>query len=369
MTIHPLQFHGLVNLNILHINYNNFADIPVQLFTGLSNLKEVDISQNNIYTIHPQQFQRLNNLRAIRLFGNKIRTLHHKMFEENTQLLYLDVQHNDLYELHPQLLHRNIFLHDLDASSNVIVEIYAELFKHTTRLSFLWLSNNRITSLSSDHFDSLGKLRCLDLRGNNLITITFPNNIARKFRQLQLIFLSYNKLHNLPSGIFQYLNDLKYLDLSDNKFNSFGSRRLFNNTIGQKIEVLDLRGNDLYWVDSASFVGFNVSTNIQVDNGGTCCFVHNATCIATIPPSQFLTCGRLLPNQVQRVIMWILSFFAIFSNIGVLCYKLRQKDNNVQMFLISNLSLSDLLMGIYICSLLYLRINIIGTISQQKHGE
>ena len=108
-------------------------------------------------------------------------------------------------------------------------------------------------------------------------------------------------------------------------------------------------------MNNNSFQGFghfvNRSTEILVDNEATCCFVHSVSCNATIPRSQFLTCGRLLPNQIQRVTMWILSIFAIISNLGVLIFRFRisrkRESNKVQTMFISNLSMSDFFMGIY----------------------
>ena len=389
--IHPLQFTGLINLQRLYIDYNNITAIPAQAFSGLSSLTFLYISHNNIQIFHseqfegltslvylfltsnhitdidPLQFQGLNNLQYLFFAGNKISQLHLKQFQDNTRLkvLILDknnitsihpslfqglpllatlkLDHNSLYELHPQLLREKNSLNALDISYNFIEEIHPGFFKNTTSLIVLALRNNRIANLLSEHFDPLRRLNFLDLRHNNLVKIAFPGG----YFPMHYIFLSHNKLRSLPSGILQYIPYLWYLDLSYNNFDSFDSHRLFNHTMGQQITKLDLRGNNLYWVDSMSFLGFDVSTEIMVDNGGTCCFIQNKTCIATIPASQFLTCGRLLPNQVQRVIMWSLGFFAIISNICVLCYKFRQNTRNVQTILICNLSMSDLLMGIY----------------------
>ena len=111
---------------------------------------------------------------------------------------------------------------------------------------------------------------------------------------------------------------------------------------------MDLRGNNLYQVKGESFLGFSQHTSLYVDNAATCCFIQTADCVATIPTSQFLTCGKLLPNQIQRVFMWILGLFAIIFNVVVLIYRFqKRKEQKVQMIFISNLAISDLIMGIY----------------------
>ena len=142
---------------------------------------------------------------------------------------------------------------------------------------------------------------------------------------------------------------LKYLDLSGNNLNAFYSVSYFVNNSLEFLDILDMRSNMLQRVNYESFHLFHNSTQILLDNAATCCFIDLANCTATIPPSQFLTCNRLLSNQIQRILMWILGTFAIFSNMCVLCYRCRQRrpQNKVQIFLISNLSMSDLVMGLY----------------------
>ena len=113
--------------------------------------------------------------------------------------------------------------------------------------------------------------------------------------------------------------------------------------------VIDLRQNNLYSLTSKPFGGFNKSTVVLVENEAACCFITTINCSATIPRSQFLTCGRLLSNQIQRVFMWILGIFALMSNLSVLFFRYRnkKKQNKVQRLLISNLSISDMIMGVY----------------------
>ena len=53
-------------------------------------------------------------------------------------------------------------------------------------------------------------------------------------------------------------------------------------------------------------------------------------------------------KRFQRCIMWILGIFSLIANIGALCCRYRKRqENTVQILLISNLSISDSIMGIY----------------------
>ena len=228
-----------------------------------------------------------------------------------------------------------------------LTNITRDAFKGLVDITKIYLGHNRIVEIHPGTFDGLANLERLTLDHNNLISLSLPLTID--FIWLSYLSLSHNKLSVIQYGAFQHMKHLQYLDLdlSANNLDRFHSLSYFSNSIGS-IKILDLRKNNLYSVNDDSFVGFDENTNILVDNGATCCFIQTANCSATIPRSQFLTCGRLLSNLFQRIIMWILGIFCLIANIGALCYKYRNRqENTVQVVLISNLSISDMIMGIY----------------------
>ena len=138
---------------------------------------------------------------------------------------------------------------------------------------------------------------------------------------------------------------LIFLSLAENLIDKFYSGLSLSYSIPL---VIDLRLNNLYYINDDSFVGFNEDTKILVDKGAICCFIHTATCIPSTLPTQYLTCGRLLANPVQRIFMWILGLFSVVCNISVFIYQFRrQEGNKVQKLFISSLSWSDMLMGTY----------------------
>ena len=155
-----------------------------------------------------------------------------------------------------------------------------------------------------------------------------------------------NYVYSIPYTMFKHMLSLRYLNVSSNHINMINSTGLVNNSV-PPIEVIDLRQNKLFLLNPEPFTEF-YNITILVDNEATSCFI-TANCSSSIPRSQFLTCERLLPNMFQRVNMWILGLFALLSNIGVLFYRYRYKgkENKVQLLLISNLSISDMIMSIY----------------------
>ena len=194
-----------------------------------------------------------------------------------------------------------------------------------------------------DHLTSMSQLVLLDLRNNRLETIEMSSTII--FEKLQQVLFDKNKLSVIEADLFQIMPSLIILGLADNLINKFYSGLSVTYSIPL---VIDLRSNNLYYLNDDSFVGFNEDSRILVDKASFCCFIHTATCHPSTLQTQYLTCGRLLADPVQRVFMWILGFFSIVCNISVFIYQFRRQDGNkVQKLFISSLSWSDMLMGIY----------------------
>ena len=347
-TLQPLQFKGLLKLRRLYMPNNNILDLHPEQFLGLTNLIRLNFCGNDIIELHPLQFDGLVSLWDICISHNDINELLPRLFQGLKNLLRLQIASNNIAVLHPELFQGLGKLEKLYLPLNDIAALHPRQFEELVGLRQLSLSNNHIAMIHPDMFRSLNKLRILDLGCNNLISVTpfiFITN-----RKLVYLSLANNKFSHFPRSTFQYMNHLRYLDMSGNKLNSFDARLYFVNNSMKHLDIVDMRRNKLQMVNHDSFSGFGNSTQILVDNDATCCFVETGNCTATIPGSQFLTCGRLLSNQVQRVAMWILGIFAVFSNAYVLVYRFRRRhvrDNKVQLLLISNLSLSDFIMGIY----------------------
>lgn len=81
-----------------------------------------------------------------------------------------------------------------------------------------------------------------------------------------------------------------------------------------------------------------------------CCLAEDSVdCVA--PKDQLSSCEDLLRNRVLRVAIWMLGFSAFIGNFFVIIWRYRIHDRvpskKVQTFLILNLAIADLLMGIY----------------------
>ena len=397
--IHPLQFQNLTELTALHLENNMISKIHPLQFQNLTNLASLYLDHNMIYKIHPLQFQNLTKLITLYLDHNRISEIHQLQFQNLSRLRDLHLNNNEISKIHTYQFHdmkdavlMEIFLHHNNISeipthvfpygvAGMFVHLYLGhnriskihqstvnplihyglkleynrlsviqpmLLRNFTRLQWLYLDHNEITYIHPRAFQPMQQT-LLILSDNNLVAFTFASDVH--FKTLHHLNLANNKLRVLSYTIFHSALILTFLDVSSNHINMISSMILANTSIYtvKNLKLINLRHNNLYSLNTATFRWLNKSTTVLVENEAACCFIPTVNCSATIPRSQFLTCGRLLPNQIQRVTMWILGLFAIMSNLGVLFFRYRNKEreNKVQLLLISNLSISDAIMGVY----------------------
>ena len=82
-----------------------------------------------------------------------------------------------------------------------------------------------------------------------------------------------------------------------------------------------------------------------------CCYAEKAAfgvhCVS--PKDEFSSCSDLMKNKAVQVCVWILGLTALLGNLFVILMRVIVKeDNKVHSFLLTNLAISDLLMGVYL---------------------
>ena len=82
-----------------------------------------------------------------------------------------------------------------------------------------------------------------------------------------------------------------------------------------------------------------------------CCYAEKAVpgvrCIS--PKDEFSSCSDLMKNKGVQICVWILGLTALVGNLLVILMRVFVKeDNKVHSFLLTNLAISDLLMGVYL---------------------
>ncbi len=159
--------------------------------------------------------------------------------------------------------------------------------------------------------------------------------------------LRLNNLNHFENEILHHFVVLSFVDMSQNhiqRVNTSGNH--FHRV--QEIDVTyDLRGNPLLFLNPLRWSDFNKATFL-VDEFAACCFMKgNVTCLPPKARPSYLTCGRILPNLVLRVTVWVVGIVAVSFNLGVIISRIvLEGGNKVQNTLIANLAISDFVMGI-----------------------
>ena len=160
------------------------------------------------------------------------------------------------------------------------------------------------------------------------------------------MYLDHNRLKALDTNLFQDNTNLIVLILSGNEFTNIPNINHLKNLI-----FLNLRDNKLTKVTTNGALSTLINqTVLYVSQHEICeCYVpDDINCVPDSERSPFLTCDRLLSDRVLVFMMWIIGLNAIGGNLFVLGQRKANADKKkFQTFLLTNLAMSDLLMGIY----------------------
>ena len=242
-----------------------------------------------------------------------------------------------------------IILQQLYLHYNKITHLAPGVFGEMQELVILYLSHNEIASLPVDIFQNNTQLLVLELSHNAFHSL--PPSIFINQIQVVNLELASNQIQFLTENMFENLRQLQLLNPSNNDLSRINND-LFRHCLN--LRTLVLTDNPLWFIEAHSLAILNITVNVFVTSPTTCCFT-TAQCKPSTPPSQYLTCKRLLPYNILRIASWFVCTFAIIGNVCVLYTKYKQQQqrgDKVQLFLITNLSISDFFMGVYLVILL-----------------
>ena len=309
-------FRELVHLLELKIGDNKLENISAEMFVGLSRLKQLYIFLNRLPQLQTNVFDALVKLETLGLDFNRFSALPGTVFRQLKYLEELYLEYNQLTTLKYVLFQSQTNLRILNLAGNKLAELPDDIFKYLFNLRYLVLAWNRLTSLHEDIFTGLSNLGHLHLDLNQLIHLHFNNTV-----NLTHIYLSYNKLNTLPN--IENLPALKYIDLRHNPL-THASSSLFS----------ALQNGSYLFVSQHEICTCYVSAGIE--------------CTTTEHRSPYLTCDRLLSNKALLIVTWVIGLNALGGNIFVLCWRKKNPQKNyVQNTLLSNLAISDSIMGVY----------------------
>lgn len=249
-------FNTLEKLDYLDVSNNKLTNLHEKLFFHLKELKKLYISNNLLTELPAKLFSELINLKWLNLTSNKITNLCNSDFVNLGNLSMLDVSNNFLKDIPIGLLDGLVSLEWLNLASNQIDDFPENSFNKIEKLRTLNISNNKLCALKASWFTNLKMLYSLDISCNNLSNIdleslsslkdlTTLNIFKNKLKEFNFNFVSLPKLIRLDLSSNQLVdisygeNIIEILKLNNNKIKSLDLTKF------KVIQEVYLNGNDL----------------------------------------------------------------------------------------------------------------------------
>ena len=332
------------NVSCLDLSENDITDLRLGVVsTFLNNLSTLSLDCNLLNSLQLGVFDNLYKLETLNLSINLFKTLPKGLFDNLQNLIVLELFNNSIASLSANIFHNLHKLEFLELGDNFLTEI--PLFDNLISLRQLQLYCNDLTILKDGAFRKLYGLKELLLEGNQLAQIvvgTFSN-----LTSLIILSVAHNILRFLAFNLFDDLQNLVRLDLSYNQLQSIPRLGKM-----KSLSIVYLIGNPLTKLSKNVFLGLENKhySSVFVDQPEIClCYGLALRCHSTVEPSPYLTCSSLLSLIGLKIFTWVLGLCAALGNGFVLWWRRSESrnSNKVQSFLLLNLAMSDLLMGIY----------------------
>ena len=256
----------------------------------------------------------------------------------NLYLVYLNLANCSLSNLQVMNLPN---LQSLDLSKNFLKIVKVNIFAGLSNLQTISLAENPLRQILRDNDSSLQltMLRTIDLSRTNLKV--FSSKALSSFSYLQTLNLSHNDVDTILSDGFHFTPLLTHLYMEGNPIKTFPE---------------DLY-KDLLHIRFISAQTYKLCCKILLPDAS-----KDAVCIAE--RDEFSSCDDLLQNETYRAFLWIIGFLSLVGNVFCFtvraCVQRKVSESGFSLF-VTNLSMADLLMGIYSA--------IIGTVDEVFRGK
>ena len=246
----------------------------------------------------------------------------------NTMLVHLRLARCGLTQS-DSLVFRN--LNSLDLSENLIISIDKEQLRHMPRLRSLILSGNPMTSLFTSRSTTDWSFPFLrDFVVTNLLLQEIDFACLTSFSHLQTLNLSFSGVTRVAGQGFRNLSDLRALDLSGCPLTTFPQDMLKDL---RNLETVHAHNYKICCSQTLP-AGFNVKN-----------------CHA--PQHIVSSCDSLLGSTLHRVTFSVLAGLALLGNLGSFITRravLTKKTVSTCDVLVSHLTVSDFVMGVYLAT-------------------
>ena len=214
-------------------------------------------------------------------------------------------------------------------------------------LKVLDISFNSIMVIESNTFTSQKMMKTLVLHDNNEL-LTFQPEAFSGLKAMSEFTLSRLQIERVSRAAF-YSLQLTTLDLTQNTI-SFLENNAFESLM---VDHLYLNGSIIKSFSEELFTGLESVKIINSDAYKFCCirpsYVPEENCYPY--KDEFSSCDDLMRNEVLRSLIWIIGLFALLGNALSLVYRIIFDRARMKLgygIFVSNLAISDFLMGVYL---------------------
>ncbi len=247
---------SLADLKIF-VGSNNEIDTISNEFGKMTTLQKLQLSHNKIRNFLPFA-SLLPHLKELILSHNNLTNCEAEKIEAPC-LERVDLSYNGIGEIPSWIRNGLPCCHSLSVSNNNIKD--CQLIGNLSNVTNLDISHNQITVLTLN-LTALVKLKRLDVSFNKLTAL--PNFQVPQPVQLEEIWIGNNSLEKLPTdeSYWKALTHLKVLVLERNKLRALCPQ--LANLVA--LEVLDVRNNDISYIDPEISLCQNLSKLLIVGN-------------------------------------------------------------------------------------------------------
>ncbi|XP_068226351.1 relaxin receptor 1-like [Palaemon carinicauda] len=329
------------NARYLDVSGNFITDMR---FSQLPNLRTLVVIRAGVQSLRNGTFSSMQEIEEMHITGNDLVVVENGTFLGTGSLRHLQLSSNNITDLPDGLFMQNNKLERLELNDNNLREIRASMFIGLDHLLNLYIERNKMETLPPEVFVEMPNLQFLYLGGNQLRVVWPLTFVGLNF--LHLLSLERNELKMLVNGTFTGLGQLRNLILQDNGMVGFEDGT-FDDL--HSVESLCLRGNDLRELPpSGGFTEMSKLEYIYFDEFQQCALALHVR-ICEPKGDGISSVEHLLDSIVLRISVWVMGLLACAGNLIVMIGRFVVKEpNRVHSFYIKNLSLSDLLMGVYL---------------------
>lgn len=364
---------SLERLSLVNVKLDGFPNL-----TGTTSLQVLTLTVSDITELPEDLCQKQKQLLDMTLNFNSIARI--PDLSGCLSLSVLKIEHNQIRSIGSSL--RNLGnLKDLTLKGNIIQNLESRTFEGVTSLETLNLANNEIKFIAKDAFSPFKMIRVLDLSYNS-----FPVLPTKGLESLETLNVRDNReLTEIPADRLPMIRHVQ----AHYPYHCCQFRKETKNT--KRSTETTKKGKDANWIwdgqvdwlrnnykdynstiqTADDFSGFESgeidpilvsegsSDDMRVTDAGSS---DNAPDVIQIeeeetrevkctpePADPFFPCDDLMDSSFLRVGVWIVFLLALFGNATVIFVILTRSSRiDVSRFLICNLAVADLCMGIYL---------------------